>query len=192
MVDGRDIAITGTALLASLFLAVTIAGASLPGSSTTDIACNIPVIQEADFCNEVETTDNYKISLKTSIDRDSINRVEYKTENSDGNIFSFTNPELAFPTETRDAKLNYIVRNENGEIVATGTERMGTITGNEEKTNVFSFKEQTGDYTVEISYTGTQCGLLTCNEISKTEETGFTVPNLPLGQYETLEVNFVT
>lgn len=190
MVDGRDLAITSLAVIGSLLLAVTVAGTSIPGSSTTQLACDIPVVNQASYCNEVGQNDEYKVTVKTSISRDKIEKVEYKTENTDQNIYSFTGGSLAFPTETKNAKLNYIVRNENGDIVATGTERMGTVAGNEEKTDLFSFNLKKGSYTVEISYTGTQCGLLTCNEISETEELVFNVPNLPLNNYETLEVNF--
>lgn len=196
MVETRDLLITLGTLTILTATTIGFLNVSLPGTTTEDlanVACKVPVLEgQLQQCNEIQEGEtSFRVDTQITVSRTTIEQVQYKTVEQSGNVYSSTGPgSLAFPAETRDAKLNIVLKNPDGEIIASETKRFGTMVGTETETTTFSSNvPREGDYRLEMAWTGEGCGLLICAPISIEERVTLGVPNLPLNEYDTVAVN---
>jgi len=192
MVNGRDLIITGGVLLAVSLAVLQFSQVQLPGTQTGNVLCKLPGTGSLDTCNEIQAGETeFRVDTRFTVSRTTIEEIEYKTVNTDAPVYSATDTDsLAFPAETRDAKLNILVKNDAGEIIASDTRRFGTIVGTDTRQVDFSFRvPREGTYRLESSFVGEGCGLILCAPVTIEERTDLTVPNLPLNEYDTVAVN---
>jgi hypothetical protein len=173
-------------------IVILIAGAGLtvaattttPGTTTKNLACQIPVVESSNLCQEINVDDRYKFTAEAVVSRTEVERIHYKTVKENRGVLSALNTSLAFPAETREATLNWVLRDSNGRIVATDTDHFGTIVGID--TTRASFEAgnlPSGEYTLETEFHGEGCGILVCAPITDTTSKTVEIPHLPLGDY---------
>jgi len=192
LVNERDALITGVILLVTGFLAVNFAGQVLPGTQAANLVCELPGSNSLQLCDRASASGDYTVSTEVTVDRLDINKVYYKTTPKTGFTFSaLDTSDFAFPAETRNAKVDYVLRDSEGRIISSDTKRFGVLTGSERETVIFeSSVSGSGDYNIELAFTGEGCGLIACAPVSSSFERTVEVPNLPLDNWDRLEVNF--
>lgn len=193
MANMKDIVLFASILIGSGLVIVSFAGVSLPGTGSNNYVCSIPILQDLSLCQKISPEDKYNLKVEAKVSRLNIH-YRYKTTEEQGAVFSSLGDLLAFPAETRNTKVQWVLRNNKGLVVASETQRFGTISGGEYKKTVFEVGNlDDGTYTLEATLTGQECGpleaIIGCPlKVEKHFEHEIKIPRLPLGEYTSFKI----
>lgn len=186
MVNAKTAGIPLIALTVSFALIVTIGGVDLSGSQAKNLYCEIPFLSDSDRCQTISEDQDYKTTFDITVGRLDVKQMDVTTETTDKDHLSALTSDLstlAFPAETTDAKLEMVLRDSEGRVVASDTKRFGTIVGDETReTSFVADNIESGTYELYLEYTGNGCGLLSCSEIFETTDVEVEIPTLPLNE----------
>lgn len=174
MVNTKDLVLFSSIVLAS--------GVLVFGSG----ALNIPVLDDIISQPSVTPEDKYKLTTEVTANTAGIadNSFKYKTVEASrflsvtGNGFS-----LNF-IGVRSVEMEYVLKDGEGQVVASGSKRLGDIGAFQSKTVSFETNNlESGEYSVQYIAKYEKCGLIGCSDQTDSLSKTVSVPKLPLGEY---------
>lgn len=166
-----------------LFLSIVVAsGIMLFGTGVIDSNILDNIVSNPSVTPE----DKYKLTSEVTANTDGIadNSFKYKTEKASsflsvtGNGFS-----LSF-VGAKNVEMEYVLKNSDSQVVASGSKRLGDIGAFQSKSVSFETNNLvSGEYSVEYVAKYEKCGLIGCSDQTDSLRKTVEVPKLPLGEY---------
>lgn len=162
MVSFKDTVFFLSILIGSVVVLGSVAGASLPGTGSSNYVCSVPVV--SDFVSNcgTEVEEKYDVSTSIRVEATDVNAVlnegSFEYETSPASPWSLSligfDRDLAFGG-ANDVELGFQLENSDGVTVADGSQYIGELGIIQSETVEFGVDNRpTGDYTVkyELSY----------------------------------------